>query len=107
MRQALSRASEARRLRRSAWFRVLEARLAFRLGRFQRAHDAASAALAFVPGDAEADALRAAAVVALGLGAEVAAHATPLETDALGPAGSAAQDETVGTGTTVSSRAPE
>ncbi len=107
MRAALSRAGEARRLRRSAWFRVAAARVSVRLGRFQRAHDAASAALALVPGHAEAEALRAAAAAAMGIDAQVTADATLSEADALGQAGPASVDETVGTGTTVSGRAPE
>jgi tetratricopeptide (TPR) repeat protein len=107
IREALSRAREARRRRRSAWFRVLAARLSVRLGRFQRAHDAASAALALVPGDTEAEALREAAAAALGTDAQVTADATLSEADAIGQTGSAAEDETVGTGTTVSGRAVE
>jgi serine/threonine-protein kinase len=107
VREALSRAREARWLRRSAWFRVAEARVSVRLGRFQRAHDAASAALALVPGDAEAEALRAAAAAAMGTDAQVTVDATLSEEDALRQAGSASEDETVGTGTTMSGRAPE
>jgi eukaryotic-like serine/threonine-protein kinase len=107
MREALSRAREARRLRRAAWFRVAAARLSVRLGRFQRAHDAASAALVLVPGDAEAEALRAAAAAAMGTDVQVTVDATPSEADALSQAGPAFEDETVGTGTTVSGRAPE
>jgi hypothetical protein len=86
---------------------VAEARVSVRLGRFQRAHDAASAALALVPGDAEAEALRAAAAAALGTDAQVTMDATLSEEDALRQAGSASEDETVGTGTTMSGRAPE
>jgi tetratricopeptide (TPR) repeat protein len=107
MREALSRAREARRRRRSAWFQIVAARASIGLGRFQRAHDAASAALALIPGDAEAEALRAAAAVALGTEARASADATLSEADALGRAGAASEDETVGTGTTVPGRAPE
>jgi serine/threonine-protein kinase len=107
MREALSRAREARRRRRSAWFQIVAARASIGLGRFQRAHDAASAALALTPGDAEAEALRAAAAVALGTDAQVSPDATLSEADALGRAGAASGDETVGTGTTIPGRAPE
>ena len=107
MREALSQAREARRLRRSAWFRMVAARVSIRLGRFQRAHDAASAALALTPGDAQAEALRAAAAAALGIGAEAPAEATLSEADVLGPPCSPPEDETVGTGTTIPGRAPE
>jgi serine/threonine-protein kinase len=107
MREALSRAREAQRLRRSAWFRVVAARVSIRLGRFQRAHDAASAALALTPGDAEAEALLAAAAAALGIGVGAAADATLSEADVLRPSGSPSADETVGTGTTIPGRPPE
>jgi hypothetical protein len=107
MREALSRAREARRRRRSAWFQIVAARVSIGLGRFQRAHDAASAALTLTPGDAEADALRAAAAAALGTDVQVTADATLSEGDALGQAGAAPEDETVGTGTTVPGRAAE
>ena len=107
VREALSRASQARRHKRSAWFNLVAARLSISLGRFQRAHDAASAALALAPGDAEADALREAAAAALATDAEAAADATLGEADAFGHAGSPSEDETVGTGTTISGRAPE
>jgi tetratricopeptide (TPR) repeat protein len=107
MKEALSRARDARRLRRSAWLCVVAARMSVRLGRFQRAHDAASAALALMPGDAEAEALRAAAAAALGTEDPLTADATLSEADALRSAGSASVDETVGTGTTIPGRAPE
>jgi hypothetical protein len=81
--------------------------MSIRLGRFQRAHDAASMALALVPGDAEAEALRAAAAAALGIDAEATPDATLIESDVLRPPGSASQDETVGTGTTIAGGAPE
>ena len=107
IREALSRAREAQRLRRSAWYRLVAARMSIRLGRFQRAHDAASVALALVPGDAEAEALRAAAAAALGIDAEATPDATLIESDVLRQPGSASQDETVGTGTTIAGGAPE
>jgi tetratricopeptide (TPR) repeat protein len=107
VKEALLRARAARRLRRSAWVHVVAARVSVRLGRFQRAHDAASAALALTPGDAEAEALRAAAAAALGPDAPARADATLSEADVLGQAALASVDETVGTGTTISGRAPE
>ncbi len=81
--------------------------MSVRLGRFQRAYDAASVALALTPGDAEADALRAAAAAALGSHAVATAEATLSEAEVLGPSGSPSRDETVGTGTTILGRAPK
>jgi len=107
VREALSRAREARRLERTAWFRLLAARVAIRLGQYRRAYDAASEALALVPGSPHAVALRAAAAAALDIDPNVADDVTLSDPGEFGLPGSASGDETVLSGTTSPGRAPE
>jgi hypothetical protein len=106
VREALSLAREARRRERAAWLRLVVARLSIRLGRFRRAYDAATEALALVPGSAHAVALRAAAAAALGIDADGADDPTLSDPGGLGPTGSASDDETVLAATTSPGRAP-
>jgi len=106
VRDALARARDERRSRRAAWFRVIVARLSMRVGRFQRAHDAASGALALVPGHAEAAARLAAAAAALGTDVDVSSEATLIDADLFPPVAGSSEDETLGAGSTVPDRAP-
>ena len=106
VRQALSLAREARRRERAAWFRLIVARLSIRLGRFRRAYNAATEALALVPGSPHAVALRAAAAAGLGIEADGADDPTLSDPGGLGPTGSASDDETVLAATTNPRRAP-
>jgi serine/threonine-protein kinase len=107
VREALALAREARRLERAAWFPLIAARISIRLGRFRRAYDAATEALALVPGSRHAVALRAAAAAALGFDANGADDPTLSDPSDFGRTGSASEDETVMAGTTAHGRAPE
>ncbi len=106
VRQALSLAREARRLERAAWLRLIVARFSIRLGRFRRAYDAATEALALVPGSPHAVALRAAAAAALGIDENGADDPTLSDPGEFGATGSASDEETVLAGTSSPGRAP-
>jgi tetratricopeptide (TPR) repeat protein len=105
---ALTQAREARRLHRAAERRLFVARIAMSLGRFKRAYDAASEALAAAPGSPHAIAIRDAAAAVIGLDPTLSVADTAGDPhDLHRGTSSLANDETVGTGTTISRRAPD
>jgi hypothetical protein len=110
LRQALSQARDARRLERAAGRRLFVARIAMRLGRFRRAYQAASEALASAPASRHAAAIRDAAIAAIGVDPGLADEATVGDPDLDQPVrdgASAPDEETVGTDATVTGRAPD
>jgi len=93
LQEALSRAREARRLERAADRRLIVARVAVRLGRIRRAYEAASEALASVPGSLHAAAIRDAAAAAIGIDSGAADDATVGDLRLSGRDESSASDE--------------
>jgi hypothetical protein len=108
VREALLQAREARRMARAAACRLIVARVAMRFGRFRRAYEAASEALALVPGSPHAAAIRGAAVAAIGVEPGLDDDATVGGVSQPGNGEPwAAHEETVGAGSTAPDRAPD